>query len=140
MNKVDMPNVPEFPGNDTWVYSDHPLRFDGDLRGRVVVLDFWTYCCINCLHTLPDLASLERKYTDDPIVFIGVHSNKYPNEAHPANVREAIRRLEITHPVVIDQDHTIRLLSASMPGPRWSSSIPQDGLSESCPARDTGMI
>ncbi|HEY3378691.1 MAG TPA: thioredoxin-like domain-containing protein [Armatimonadota bacterium] len=104
---VSMQNVPEFPEGFTWLNTDHPLRLHEELRGRVVILDFWTYCCINCMHVLPELAYLERKYAHDPVVIIGVHSNKYTNEANPANVREAVLRYDITHPVVVDEDHTI---------------------------------
>ena len=104
---VSMPDVPEFPEGFTWLNTDRPLRFSQELRGRVVVLDFWTYCCINCMHVLPDLGYLEKKYAHDPVVFIGVHSNKYTNEAHPDNVREAILRYQITHPVIVDEQHAI---------------------------------
>ena len=51
-----------------------------ELRGRVVLLDFWTYCCINCMHILPELASLEAKYADSPMTVVGVHSAKFDNE------------------------------------------------------------
>lgn len=85
-----------------WLNTDRPLRLDQDLRGQIVVLDFWTYCCINCIHILPDLAWLERKYQNDPVVFIGVHSAKFTNEASPETIRAAIHRYEIKHPVVVD--------------------------------------
>jgi thiol-disulfide isomerase/thioredoxin len=87
-----------------WLNTDRPLRLDGDLSGRIVVLDFWTYCCINCIHILPDLAYLEAKYAGDPIVFIGVHSAKFANEASRETIRAAMLRYEIQHPVVIDDD------------------------------------
>ena len=51
-----------------------------ELRGRVLVLDFWTYCCINCMHVLPDLAALERAYAGQPVTVVGVHSAKFDNE------------------------------------------------------------
>lgn len=54
--------IPEFPGDLAWLNVTRPLSLSEDLRGRVVVLDFWTYCCINCLHVLPDLAAIEAKY------------------------------------------------------------------------------
>ena len=107
MSEVAMPAVPEFPQGFTWLNTDHPLQFHDELRGRVVVLDFWTYCCINCMHILPDLEYLEKKYANDPVVILGVHSNKYPNEANPANVREAVLRYDITHPVIVDEAHAI---------------------------------
>ncbi len=85
-----------------WLNTQVPLRFDHELTGRVVVLDFWTYCCINCMHILPDLAFLEAKYADQPVVFIGVHSAKFTNEAQRGTIRSAILRYEIKHPVVVD--------------------------------------
>jgi thiol-disulfide isomerase/thioredoxin len=72
-----------------------------DLRGKIVVLDFWTFCCINCINTLPELAKLEKKYANQ-VVVIGVHSGKFDNEKNTENIRKAILRYEITHPVVND--------------------------------------
>jgi sugar lactone lactonase YvrE len=73
------------------------------LRGKVVLLDFWTFCCINCMHVLPDLAFLEKKY-DKQLVVIGVHSAKFANEKETENIRRAIVRYEIAHPVINDSD------------------------------------
>jgi thiol-disulfide isomerase/thioredoxin/sugar lactone lactonase YvrE len=98
--------APDFPAGFTWLNTDHPLSLK-ELRGRVVVLDFWTYCCINCQHILPDLAFLEEKYAGAPFTVIGVHSAKFDNEQEPANIRDAILRHGIQHPVVVDEDHTI---------------------------------
>lgn len=72
-----------------------------DLRGKVVVLDFWTYCCINCLHVLPDLKYLETKYANE-LVVVGVHSAKFDNEKDSENIRRAILRHGIEHPVIND--------------------------------------
>ena len=69
-----------------------PLRLDRELRGRVVVLDFWTYCCINYIHVLPALARLERKYEGKPVTVVGVHSAKFTNEKDSAAVRAAVLR------------------------------------------------
>ena len=102
-----MPMAPDFPDGLTWFNTDRPLHLNEELKGQVVVLDFWTYCCINCMHVLPDLEYLEEKYAADPVAIIGVHSNKYRNEAVPGNVREALLRYGITHPVVMDEDHLI---------------------------------
>jgi DNA-binding beta-propeller fold protein YncE len=77
-----------------------------DLRGKVVLLDFWTYCCINCIHTLPDLARLEKKYANQ-LVVIGVHSAKFENEKNSENIRKAVLRYEIIHPVVNDANMAI---------------------------------
>ena len=73
----------------------------------MVLLDFWTYCCINCLHVLPDLAYLERKYREAPFLVIGVHAAKFDNEQDPENIRQAIIRHDIEHPVVVDNGHEI---------------------------------
>ncbi|HLJ95689.1 MAG TPA: thioredoxin-like domain-containing protein, partial [Gemmataceae bacterium] len=72
----------------------------------IVLLDFWTLCCINCIHTLPDLAKLEKKYPNE-LVVIGVHSAKYDNEKNSESIRKAILRYEITHPVANDANMKI---------------------------------
>jgi DNA-binding beta-propeller fold protein YncE len=83
-----------------WLNTAGPLRMQ-DLRGKIVLLDFWTFCCINCINTLPELAKLEKKYANQ-LVVIGVHSGKFENEKNTENIRKAILRYEITHPVVND--------------------------------------
>lgn len=85
-----------------WLNTDRPLRIGQELKGHVVVLDFWTYCCINCLHVFPDLKHLEHKYHEQPLVVIGVHSAKFSNEASRQTIRSAIQRYEIEHPVLVD--------------------------------------
>ncbi len=98
--------APEFPKSAPWLNTDRPLSLEM-LKGHVVLLDFWTYCCINCLHVLPDLAYLERKYRDEPFLVIGVHAAKFANEQDPENIRQAIIRHDIEHPVIIDNRHEI---------------------------------
>ncbi|MCH2101684.1 MAG: redoxin domain-containing protein [Planctomycetes bacterium] len=91
-----------------WINTDRPLTsFEKDLRGQVVLLDFWTYCCINCIHVIPDLEKLEEEFKDEPFLVIGVHSNKFPQEGERENIRQAMLRYKIQHPVVVDSDHTI---------------------------------
>jgi len=92
----------EFPKNFTWFNTNNPLSLE-ILRGHVIVLDFWTYCCINCMHMLPDLKWLENKYRGKPFVVIGVHSAKFDNEQNPENIQEALDRYEIEHPIIIDE-------------------------------------
>ena len=99
--------APEFPKGYAWLNTEKPLRFSDELKGQVVVLDFWTYCCINCMHVLPDLEYLEQKYKDQPVVVMGVHSAKYDNEGDAANIRAAIQRYGIHHPVIVDEKHTV---------------------------------
>ncbi|HEY8451866.1 MAG: NHL domain-containing thioredoxin family protein [Micromonosporaceae bacterium] len=74
-----------------------------DLRGRIVILDFWTFCCINCLHVLDELRPLEEKYAD-VLVVIGVHSPKFDHERDPAALAAAVERYGVTHPVLDDPD------------------------------------
>ena len=100
----DLGYAVEFPEGLTWINTTEPLTLE-KLRGHVILLDFWTYCCINCIHVLEDLKYLEDKYTNEPFVVIGVHSAKFKNEKDVANVRSAVGRYEIKHPVVVDNDH-----------------------------------
>jgi len=86
----------ELDGGTAWLNTAGPLRLK-DLRGKFVLLDFWTFCCINCIHTLPDLAKLEKKYPNQ-LVVIGVHSAKFDNEKDSAAIRKAILRYEIVIP------------------------------------------
>ncbi|QLE58883.1 thioredoxin-like domain-containing protein [Nostoc sp. TCL26-01] len=97
--------APELPQNYTWLNTDQPLSLK-QLRGRVVILDFWTYCCINCLHVLPDLKYLEQKYPHS-LTVIGVHSAKFDNEQETENIRQAILRHDIEHPVLVDQNFRV---------------------------------
>src|SRR5215510_8087126 len=100
--------APEFPEGMQWLNTDRPLRLV-ELRGKVVLLDFWTYCCINCMHIIPELTALEKKYKNE-LVVIGVHSAKFHNERAVENIRQAIVRYDIQHPVV--HDHEFRIWSA----------------------------
>jgi thiol-disulfide isomerase/thioredoxin len=93
--------APELPQNYSWLNTDKPLSLK-QLKGRVVILDFWTYCCINCLHILPDLKYLEQKYQDS-LTIIGVHSAKFDHEKESENIRQAILRYDIEHPVLVDR-------------------------------------
>ncbi|MFL5330526.1 MAG: thioredoxin-like domain-containing protein [Gemmataceae bacterium] len=94
--------APELDGGVAWLNTAGPVKLH-DLRGKVVVLDFWTFCCINCIHTLPDLAKLEKKYENE-LVVVGVHSAKFENERKTDAIRKAILRYQISHPVVNDAE------------------------------------
>ena len=111
MTRMSMPaaNVrcPEFLPDFTWLNAARPLTVKEDLRGRVAILDFWTYCCINCLHVLPVLARIEKRFAGRPVVVIGVHSAKFISEKDPENIRRAIERHGVAHPVVVDSEHDI---------------------------------
>src|SRR5256714_7145696 len=97
--------APELTGGRGWLNTDKPLTIAG-LRGKVVLLDFWTYGCINCIHIIPDLKRLEAKYANQ-LVVIGVHSAKFANERETDNIRRIILRYELEHPVVNDADFAI---------------------------------
>jgi sugar lactone lactonase YvrE len=99
-------HAPEFPSGLTWYNTPAPLTLAG-LRGKVVLLDFWTYCCINCHHILADLRALENKYAAAPFQVIGVHCAKFPNEKVDHHVRHAVLRHGIAHPVVVDSDFRV---------------------------------
>ncbi len=97
--------APELDGGLAWMNTAGPVRMK-DLKGKVVVLDFWTLCCINCIHTIPDLAKLEKKYANE-LVVIGVHSPKFENEKDTDSIRKAVLRYEVTHPVVNDANRAL---------------------------------
>jgi cytochrome c biogenesis protein CcdA/thiol-disulfide isomerase/thioredoxin len=105
---ADLPvlgRAPEFVDNQRWFNTpgDRPLTMRG-LRGRVVLVDFWTYSCINCLRTLPYLEAWDRRYRKDGLTIVGVHSPEFPFEKVAANVEAAIERNGIRYPVVQDND------------------------------------
>jgi len=94
--------MPDLPKDAEWLNTGGPLRKQ-DLKGKFVLLDFWTYCCINCIHILPELKKLEQEYANQ-LVVIGVHSAKFEAEKGTRNIEEAILRYEIEHPVINDRD------------------------------------
>jgi len=99
-------HAPDFASAAAWLNIDHPLSI-AELRGQVVILDFWTYCCVNCMHVLPILRDLEERHAQDPLVVIGVHSAKFDGEKDAEHVLSAMRRYGVSHPVVVDSDMRI---------------------------------
>ena len=97
--------MPPLTGAVTWINSP-PLTPD-QLRGKVVVVDFWTYSCINCLRALPYVRAWAEKYRDQGLVVIGVHTPEFAFEKSEANVREAVNRLGVTYPVAMDNDFAV---------------------------------
>lgn len=97
--------APEITGGSGWLNTDRPLSLTA-LKGKVVLLDFWTYGCINCIHIIPDLKKLEAKYPNE-LVVIGVHSAKFKNEKETENIRRIILRYEIEHPVYNDSEFSV---------------------------------
>ena len=97
--------APPLDGGIDWLNTAGPIQLS-KLKGKVVLLDFWTFCCINCIHVLPDLKKLEQEFPDD-LVVLGVHSAKFSGEQRSENIRDAIMRYDIAHPVVNDADMKI---------------------------------
>ena len=94
--------LPPLDGIGPW-FNTKPLTRD-ELKGKVVVIDFWTYSCINCLRSIPYVKAWAEKYRKDGLVVIGVHAPEFAFEREPANVAKAIRDLGITYPVALDND------------------------------------
>ena len=97
--------MPGFDGATTWINSA-PLSVDS-LRGKVVLIDFWTFACYNCLNALPHVKALYEKYRRQGFVVVGVHTPELPQERVVDNVRREVARLGITYPVVVDNDYAI---------------------------------
>jgi len=97
--------MPSLSGAVEWLNSE-PLTGES-LRGKVVLVDFWTYGCINCRHALPYVNQWAKKYAQDGLVVIGVHTPEYAEEKIPGNVRRQVRQLGIGYPVAIDNNALI---------------------------------
>jgi cytochrome c biogenesis protein CcdA/thiol-disulfide isomerase/thioredoxin len=101
----DIGKAPEFTDTEDWFNTpgDKPLTMKG-LRGKVVLIDFWTYSCINCIRTLPYLNAWNKRYAKDGLVIVGVHTPEFPFEREASNVEEAIKTEGIKYPVVQDNE------------------------------------
>lgn len=95
--------APSLRGISDWI-NTNPLNAD-ELRGKVVLVDFWTYSCINCIRTLPHLNEWYKKYKDDGLVILGVHSPEFDFEKKRENVEAAVKKYGITYPVALDSEH-----------------------------------
>ena len=97
--------MPSLQGATQWINSS-PLTTES-LRGKVVLVDFWTYSCINCLRTLPYIKAWNEKYKDSGLVILGVHTPEFAFEKDESNVRKAVKDLGVTYPVAMDNDYRI---------------------------------
>ena len=95
-------DAPEIQGIDSWINTDG-IKLE-DLKGKVVLIDFWTYSCINCIRTIPYIEGWYEKYKDDGFIVIGVHSPEFAFERELSNVQEAVKDYGITYPVGLDND------------------------------------
>ena len=94
--------APNFVGITKW-FNSQPLNI-AELRGKVVLVDFWTYGCVNCVNTLPHVTALYAKYRDRGLVVVGVHTPEFPFERSASNVQAALKRHGIAYPVAQDND------------------------------------
>ena len=100
---INTPEAPELIYGGEW-FNSEPLLLK-ELRGKVVLIDFWTYTCINCIRTLPYLNDWHEKYADSGLVIIGVHTPEFEFEKNPENLRQAISDYELKYPIVQDNDY-----------------------------------
>ena len=97
-------SAPPFTATATGDWINSPPLSLAALRGKVVLIEFWTFGCSNCRNTLPWLKAVESRYREQGLVVVGVHTPEFAQERVPANVKEAVRRLGITYPVMLDPD------------------------------------
>jgi thiol-disulfide isomerase/thioredoxin len=102
-DKSQFKKAPEFEGISSYINSNGTKL--SDLKGKVVLIDFWTYSCINCIRTLPYLVDWNQKYSDKGLVIVGIHSPEFEFEKGIDNVKQAVTRFGIKYPVLLDNDH-----------------------------------
>jgi len=102
-DKSQLKKAPEFEGITGYINSNGTKL--SDLKGKVVLVDFWTYSCINCIRTLPYLVDWNQKYSDKGLVIVGVHSPEFEFEKNIDNVKQAVARFGIKYPVLLDNNH-----------------------------------
>jgi thiol-disulfide isomerase/thioredoxin len=102
MTAAQSQTAPDFVGLSNW-FNSKPLKL-ADLRGKVVLVDFWTYGCVNCVNTLPHVTELYSKYRDRGLVVVGIHTPEFPFEHSASNVQAALKRHGILYPVAQDNN------------------------------------
>lgn len=123
---------PEFPADLDWINTENPLTMQG-LIGKIIIFDFWTYGCINCIHMIPVLAQIEEKYAEE-VVVIGVHSAKFDNEGQTNNLRQIVQRYNLHHPVINDNEFVVWQMYGAQAWPTIAIVDPRGNLV----ARDAG--
>jgi thiol-disulfide isomerase/thioredoxin len=103
IDKSQFKKAPEFKGITSYINSNETKL--SDLKGKVVLVDFWTYSCINCIRTLPYLVDWNEKYSDKGLVIVGIHAPEFEFEKNIDNVKQAVTRFGIKYPVLLDNDH-----------------------------------
>ena len=108
--------APEFRGLQGWLNSP-PLTVSG-LKGRVVLLEFWTFGCVNCVRTLPHMNQLHTNYAGDRFILVGVHTPEFEFEKVPEKVADAVKQFHIEYPVAIDNENATWKLYGNQYWPR----------------------
>jgi thiol-disulfide isomerase/thioredoxin len=103
---VPAERAPEIRSSDTWINSDRPLTLKS-LKGRVVLIDFWAFDCDPCKETVPRVEALYEKYRQEGLIVIGVHTPRADYEKDVAKLRDAVKRMGIRYPVVVDNKQKI---------------------------------
>jgi len=132
---ADEGRLPDLGGAVAWLNAA-PLS-SKSLRGKVVLVNFWTYSCINSLRPLPYVKSWAAKYKDAGLVVIGAHTPEFSFEKERANVETAVRDLKVTYPVAMDSNYRIGRRSTTNPGRRFISSTAKDEFAITVSARVT---
>ena len=86
----------------SWINVARPLK-KSDLKNRIILLDFWTYACVNCIHIIPEIKKLEKEF-GNKLTVIGVHSGKFDNEKDLDSIKKAVLKYDIEHPIINDSD------------------------------------
>jgi thiol-disulfide isomerase/thioredoxin len=100
---IESPKAPDFMGITHWINS--PALSLEQLRGKVVLVEFWTYDCINCIHVLPHVKQWHERYKEQGLVVVGVHTPEYGHERILGNLEKAVKRFDISYPVAQDNDY-----------------------------------
>jgi thiol-disulfide isomerase/thioredoxin len=103
IDKSQFKKAPEFSGITSYINTNETKL--SELRGKVVLVDFWTYSCINCIRTIPYLVEWNHKYSDNGLVIVGMHSPEFEFEKNIDNVKQAVTRFGIKYPILLDNDH-----------------------------------
>jgi thiol-disulfide isomerase/thioredoxin len=104
MDENKFPKAPELVGITGYINTT-PDKLEQEMKGKVILYDFWTFNCINCIHTIPYVTALDAKYGDRGLLIIGIHSPETAFEKDPANVQNAVQRFGIKYPVVLDNNY-----------------------------------
>jgi thiol-disulfide isomerase/thioredoxin len=104
IDKSQFKKAPEFTGITGFVNTPAPVKL-ADLKGKVVLVHFWTYTCINCIHTIPYLNDWYQKYSNKGLVIVGVQTPEFSDEKNIANVKTAVNNFQIKYPVILDNNY-----------------------------------